>query len=305
LLVLCLTATDLAAGDRVNLRRGVCKGERIPFPRAHPRLTEPTVNDLRITHIGGPTALIEIGGWRLLTDPTFDPPGRRYNFGWGTSSRKLAGPAIPAAELGTIDAVLLSHDHHGDNLDPAGRALLPSLGVVVTTASGAKRLGADARGLLPWQTTKLEADRRPTIEITATPCRHGPPLTRPIVGDVIGFALRWEGQEHGVLWISGDTVLYDGVREVGHRLQVDTALLHLGGVRFPVTGPLRYTMTAHEAVELCKLVRPRVVIPIHYEGWKHFREGREAIERELAEAPEEIRGSVRWLPIGVATDLSV
>jgi hypothetical protein len=31
---------------------------------------------------------------------------------------------------------------------------------------------------------------------------------------VVGFALRWDGQEHGVLWISGDTVLYDGVRGV-------------------------------------------------------------------------------------------
>jgi hypothetical protein len=48
--------------------------------------------------------------------------------------------------------------------------------------------------------------------VTATPARHGPPLSRPITGDVIGFALGWGGQEHGVLWISGDTVLYDGVR---------------------------------------------------------------------------------------------
>ena len=121
--------------------------------------------------------------------------------------------------------------------------------------------------------TRLEAPDRPAIEVTATPCRHGPPLSRPIVGDVVGFALRWDGQEHGVLWISGDTVLYDGVREVAERLGVDTALLHLGGVRFPVTGPLRYTMTAHEAVELCRLVRPRTAIPIHYEGWKHFQRG--------------------------------
>nr|BFE57997.1 hypothetical protein GCM10020063_025230 [Dactylosporangium thailandense] len=49
---------------------------------------------MRVTHVGGPTVLIEVGGWRLLTDPTFDPPGRRYTFGWGTSSRKLAGPAV-------------------------------------------------------------------------------------------------------------------------------------------------------------------------------------------------------------------
>jgi L-ascorbate metabolism protein UlaG (beta-lactamase superfamily) len=257
------------------------------------------VKDVRITHIGGPTALIEIGDWRLLTDPTFDAPGQKYNFGWGTSSRKLTGPAIAASDVPPIDAVLLSHDHHDDNLDAAGRALLPSAGVVITTASGAKRLGESTRGLSVWETTALESPGRPTIEITATPCRHGPPLSHPIVGDVIGFALRWDGQEHGVLWISGDTVLYDGVREVAGRLTVDTAVVHLGGVRFPVSGPLRYTMTAREAVELCGLIKPRTIIPIHYEGWKHFREGREAIEAEFAKAPPEIRDSVQWLPIGV------
>jgi L-ascorbate metabolism protein UlaG (beta-lactamase superfamily) len=261
------------------------------------------LNGVSLTHIGGPTVLIEVGGWRLLTDPTFDPPGGAYRFGWGTGSRKVAGPAIAAADLGPIDAVLLSHDHHDDNLDAAGRMLLPAAGVVVTTVAGAGRLGGGARGLEPWGTTRLEAAGRPAIEITATPCRHGPPLSRPIVGHVIGFALAWEGQPHGVLWISGDTVLYDGVREVADRLEVDTAILHLGGVRFPVTGPLRYTMTAHEAVALCELVRPRTIIPIHYEGWAHFREGRDAIERELAGAPEEIRSRVRWLEIGVATDL--
>ena len=259
--------------------------------------------DVRITHVGGPTALIEVAGWRLLTDPTFDPAGGSYRFGWGTGSRKVAGPAIEAADLPPIDAVLLSHEHHGDNLDAAGRALLPSAGAVVTTVSGARRLGAEARGLEPWATTVLEVPGRPSIEVTATPCRHGPPLSHPLVGDVIGFALRWEGQKHGVLWISGDTVLYDGVREVASRLRVGTALLHLGGVQFPVTGPVRYTMTADDAVELCRLLRPRTTIPIHYEGWKHFRQGRHAAERTFAGAPAEIRDHVRWLPIGIPIDV--
>jgi L-ascorbate metabolism protein UlaG (beta-lactamase superfamily) len=256
-----------------------------------------------ITHIGGPTTLIEVGGWRLLTDPTFDPAGGKYRFGWGTGSRKLAGPAIAAPDIGRIDAVLLSHDHHEDNLDAAGRALLPAADVVVTTVAGAKRLGGETRGLENWATTRLEAEGRVPIEVTATPCRHGPPGSHPIVGDVIGFALRWEGQKRGVLWISGDTVLYDGVREVATRLAVDTALLHLGGVQFPVTGPVRYTMTAEDAVELCRLVRPRTTIPIHYEGWKHFRQGRNAVERVFATAPAEIRDRVRWLPIGVPIDV--
>jgi L-ascorbate metabolism protein UlaG (beta-lactamase superfamily) len=259
---------------------------------------------VRITHIGGPTTLIEIEGWRFLTDPTFDGPGRRYSFGWGTSSRKLGGPAIAASALGAIDVVLLTHDHHDDNLDEGGRALLPSAGAVVTTLAGAKRLRGGARGLEPWGTTTVDAPGRPSVEIIATPCRHGPPLSMPLAGDVIGFALRWDGQENGVLWISGDTVLYDGVRQVADRLQVDTALLHLGGVRFPITGPLRYTMTARDAIELCRLVRPRTVIPIHYEGWKHFRQGRDAIERDFARAPEDVRRRIRWLPIGVAVQIS-
>jgi L-ascorbate metabolism protein UlaG (beta-lactamase superfamily) len=263
------------------------------------------VTDVRITHIGGPTALIEVGGWRLLTDPTFDDAGGKYAFGWGTGSRKLAGPAVPASALPPIDAVLLSHDHHDDNLDPAGRALLPAAGAVITTASGARRLGGNARGVQPWQITHLEAPGRPVIEITATPCRHGPPLSHPIVGDVVGFALRWDGQTGGVLWISGDTVLYKGVLEVGERLRVDTAIVHLGGVRFPVTGPLRYTMTARDAIELCRVIRPRVLIPLHYEGWAHFREARDVAERDLAGAPEDVRGRVRWLPLGRPETLTV
>jgi L-ascorbate metabolism protein UlaG (beta-lactamase superfamily) len=116
---------------------------------------------VRMTHVGGPTVLIEIGGWRLLTDPTFDAAGRKYSFGWGTGSRKLAGPAIGAADIEPIDAVLLTHDHHDDNLDGAGRALLPVAGTVITTTSGAKRLGGNSLGLEPWATAWLEAPARP------------------------------------------------------------------------------------------------------------------------------------------------
>ena len=85
---------------------------------------------------------------------------------------------------------------------------------------------------------------------------------------------------------------------MAERLRVDVALLHLGGVQFPVTGPLRYTMTAKDAIELCRLIKPRTAIPIHYEGWKHFKQGREAIEQELARSPEDIRQTIRWLPLG-------
>lgn len=79
-----------------------------------------------LTHIDTACTLLEIGGWRLVTDPAFDPPGRRYWFGWGSSSRKTGTPAVRPDEVGAVDAVLLSHEQHGDNLDTAGRAFATS-----------------------------------------------------------------------------------------------------------------------------------------------------------------------------------
>jgi L-ascorbate metabolism protein UlaG (beta-lactamase superfamily) len=205
--------------------------------------------------------------------------------------------------------VLLTHDHHADNLDTAGRALLDDVPTVITTEAGARRLGGDTIGLANWQSTRLEpgaGDGRETVEITATPCRHGPPLTRPIVGDVIGFALGgWPAVGEWVTWISGDTVLHKDLWEVADRLDIGVALVHLGGVRFPVTGPLRYTMTVDEAVQLCERLQAHTVIPVHYEGWSHFRQGRAAIDEGLASAPAEIKDAFRFLALGRPTDIAV
>jgi L-ascorbate metabolism protein UlaG (beta-lactamase superfamily) len=255
---------------------------------------------LILTHIGGPTVLVELDGWRLLTDPTFDPAGGHYDFGWGTSSDKLAGPAVAPADLPPVDAVLLTHDHHGDNLDTAGRALLPSVPAVLTTVSGARRLAGNARGLAPGATTRLADGARPDLEVTATPARHGPPLSGPIVGDVIGFALRRAHQERTALWVTGDTVLHRPLRETAAALDVDVAIVHVGGVRFPVTGPVRYTMTGRRAAELIRIARPRVAVPVHYEGWAHFTSGRADVERALA---GDVRERVRWLAPGEPTDV--
>ncbi len=113
-------------------------------------------DNLAITYIGGPTALLEWGGLRFLTDPTFDPAGSEYGSGPATL-KKLAGPALMADALGKVDVVLLSHDHHSDNLDRSGREFLSRARQVVTTVAGAERLGGNSRGLMNWQTMELPA----------------------------------------------------------------------------------------------------------------------------------------------------
>jgi len=252
---------------------------------------------MRLTRFGGPTVLVEFDAWRMLIDPTFDPPGRRYAFAAGTSSVKTHGPLHPAAGLGPLDVILVSHDHHSDNLDDAGRDLLPHATHVVTTASGARRLElANTRGLVAGQSVRLDAAGKPSIEITATPCRHGPPFTHAIVGDVIGFAVRRVGETSVALWVSGDSVLHPALRAAASDLDVDVAIVNAGGVRFGLTGPLRYTMTGAEAVELIGILRPRVAIPAHYDGWSHFRDGEAGFRAAVRDAPPAVASLVRWLP---------
>lgn len=259
---------------------------------------------MKITRIGGPTVLIELDGWRILVDPTFDPPGGRYPFALGTSSVKTRWPALDPADILPVDVVLVSHDHHADNLDARGRSILPTVDHVVTTRSGAARLRLPhARGLRPGDSTVLESPGRQSLRITATPCRHGPPLSRLIVGDVIGFAIGHPGRSAHDVWVTGDTVLHRRLVRAARRLDVDVAVVNAGGVRFGATGPIRYTMTGADAVALVAALRPRVAVPAHYDGWSHFRDGEDGMRRAIRLAPPDVRGRFRWLPDGEPVDL--
>jgi len=115
--------------------------------------------------------------------------------------------------------------------------------------------------------------------------------------------LEWEGQRDGAVWVSGDTVWFSGIPEIAERFEIGTAIVHLGGVRFPGTGPARYTMNAAEATRVAEDFGLKTLVPIHYEGWKHFRQGRAEAERELAAAPAAARERFRWLELGAPTEV--
>lgn len=254
---------------------------------------------VRITHIGGPTALIEIGSLRLLTDPTFEPAGYRYARG-PVEIVKKTGPALDASTLGTVDAVLLSHDHHGDNLDPAGRAYLPHARRVLTTPAGAQRLGGNTQGVNTWQTIDLEGTDGLRVRVTATPARHGPKQIEEVIGDVTGWLIEWDSQRHGALYISGDTVLFEGLEELAHRYRIGTALLHFGAAHAAVYGPFHLTMTGEEGARFAKLLgKDATIIPIHYEGWAHFTQGRTEIEQAFA--ADDLEQQLRFLSFGQPT----
>ncbi|MDF3143636.1 MULTISPECIES: MBL fold metallo-hydrolase [unclassified Streptomyces] len=234
---------------------------------------------------GGPTTLIEYGGLRFVTDPTFDPPGEYPMPLPGDHKLVKTDPSpVTAADLGRVDAVLLSHDEHDDNLDNAGRAFLPEVSVVFTTESGAGRLGRNAHGLTFWQTAELKRPDGATVTVTGLPARHGPVGCEPITGDVIGFMLT--SDDLPSVYVSGDNAALEHVKEIAEKFApVDTAILFLGGARmaFAFDNDLR-TLDSAQGAEVAKILGARRAVPAHFDSWAHFKEGRNEIEAAFTEA---------------------
>lgn len=251
-----------------------------------------------LTLIGGPTLLIEIAGVRLLTDPTFDPPGS-YQSG-PVTLEKRSGPALDVAQIGQIDAVLLSHDQHADNLDHAGRTLLDGVRSTLTTHIGAERLGGTARGLSPWETTEVIGRDCAKLHVTATPARHGPVGIEPMAGDVVGFLLGVE-EPGDAIYVTGDTVWYEGVAEVARRYQPRLVILFAGSAK--TRGSFHLTMDSNDAIETAHAFKDAQIVPVHTDGWAHFSEN----GQDLARAFEALGlgGRLRVLEAGQAVRVAL
>jgi L-ascorbate metabolism protein UlaG (beta-lactamase superfamily) len=236
-----------------------------------------TASEITLTLVGGPTALFELDGLRLLTDPTFDPPGRYQTA--TIRHEKTSGPALTIEEVGALDAVLLSHDQHFDNLDNSGRAMLPTVGVVYTTNAAAGRLGGTALGLAPFETRSLEGCSGKRLLVTATPARHGPVGIERISGDVIGFALGIE-RPGDLAYITGDTLWYEGTAEVARRFAPKLVILYTGSAE--PRGRFRMTMGSEDALEAAHAFPDAALVSVHNEGWIHLRETQDQLADAFA-----------------------
>jgi L-ascorbate metabolism protein UlaG (beta-lactamase superfamily) len=241
-----------------------------------------SASQVLVQTIGGPTAAIRYGGLRLVTDPTFDPP---HEVRAGPSVRvKTTGPAVAVDDIGDVDAVLLSHDHHHDNLDEAGRAFLSRAARVLTTGEGAERLGGATVGLDPFETVHLPRPDGGTVRVTATPAEHGPSDFAVENGPVIGFILEADGLP--AVYVSGDNASVEVVKAVADRFgTVPIAILFTGAASIPEkAGGAPLTLTAERAAIATRLLRARAAIPVHHHGWNHYAEDADDIRRAFAAA---------------------
>ena len=240
-----------------------------------------------VTYIGGPTAVLEYAGMRILTDPTFDEP-QRYDDPGSTPLVKTHGPGIALADIGVIDLVLLSHHEHPDNLDVTGAEWLIGR-PVLSTLEAAHDL--DVTGLAPWQ--KITVGH---VTVTAVPALHGPVGSEEFVGTVTGFVLQCEEEPN--VYVSGDNASLDVVRSIAAEFPaIDYAVIFAGAARVPaIDAPL--TLTSTDAVEAAHILGAAQVVGLHTEDWEHFSETRAQLEAAFAGT-----GLLASTPRGVRVDL--
>jgi L-ascorbate metabolism protein UlaG (beta-lactamase superfamily) len=233
--------------------------------------------------VGGPTTVLDLGGLRVVSDPTFDAPGAH---GYLT---KTAGPAVAEDQLGPVDLVLVSHDNHADNLDDRGRALALTAPLVLTTRSGAGRLGQPAVGLAPWTSHSVPRPDGGELTVTAVPAVHGPEDgERDADGfvncEVIGFVL--SGHDLPTIYVSGDNASIQTVAEIARRgPAIDATVLHAGAARVASKFQNRaLSLDSIRAAAAAAVLGPAAVIPAHYDGWAHFSEGRDDLARAFGDA---------------------
>lgn len=283
-----------------------------------------------LTWWGTATTQIDLGGARLLCDPALDPANSQYDFGpwyapaaWFASTKTydLGDRALPQP----VDAVLVSHDHHADNLDYRGREFLVSDEVkrVITPSPAADRLkqalprhggksapldglgiGPKLTGLDWYESTELKTEHGP-LRISASPAKHGPSGT-PRIYEVCGFVV--EGQGIPTVWVSGDTVLFDDLDRFlsAWRGGVDVAVVHCGGVRFPdvpVIGDERFTFDGAEAIAALEVLDPAHVLMVHHSGWTHFRQP--LAELKSVVATSRFAARTRWPSLGEVVTFDV
>jgi L-ascorbate metabolism protein UlaG (beta-lactamase superfamily) len=259
-----------------------------------------------IFFVGTATVVIRYAGFTILTDPNFLHAGDHVHLGYGLTSVRKTEPAVEIEDLPSLDFVLLSH-LHGDHFDRVVERKLNRATPIISTRHASRYLQkvgfTQTHSLESWESIDVGKGEA-SLRLTAMPGTHGPGLFGAVLPPVMGSMLDFgsEAGDHRLrMYISGDTLMHDRLREIPRRFpDVDLALLHLGGTK--VLG-IVVTMDAEQGLEAMRIVEARTTLPIHYNDYEAFKSPLEDFKQAVREADLEDR--VHYLAHGDTYEFEV
>lgn len=264
-----------------------------------PDTVKPDFSTGEIFFVGTATVLLRYAGFTILTDPNFLHQGDHVHLHYGIKSARLTNPAIELEELPQLDFIMLSHMHE-DHFDRVVEQKLDKNLPIITTPHATEKLKKKgfhaAQAIATWESLDVvKGDAR--VQITSMPGRHGPGILNALLPPVMGSMLDFHtstGEKTFRLYVSGDTLVYDELKEIPQRFgNIDLALLHLGGTR--IFGVM-LTMDAQQGVQIMQIIAPRTAIPIHYNDYTVFKSPLEDFKKAVAQAG--LQDKVRYLSHG-------
>ena len=217
-----------------SMKEFICGGDRrvpqAPLPSLNPLggWKRPVDSGLRATWLGHSTVLIEIDGYRVLTDPVWGPRASPSRF---IGPKRFQPVPVAIRELPPLDAVIVSHDHY-DHLDYTTMRAMRRMSVPVVTSLG---VGShlESFGIAPERIVELdwwESHRLPGTDLTlhAAPSHHFSGRGLKDGNKTLWSSFVVRSPRHRVFF-SGDTGPTDEHAEIHARLgPFDLVMLEVG-----------------------------------------------------------------------------
>jgi N-acyl-phosphatidylethanolamine-hydrolysing phospholipase D len=248
---------------------------------------------MHLLWVGGPTSRIELGSFRLLTDPMFGKGPEAFIMNGHPSTGEDNVPIarrspLPPVEVDELDLVLASH-LHSDHFDaPAVERLDKGLPVVAPTANvpQLQDWGFNEVEGMDWRQERSWHKHGERLRLLALPAHHSHDAqVSHELGVVNGYLLEHhtdaDADAFRIYW-TGDTVWFDELHQIAEEIpDLDLLLPHLGGVG--KDGPWGLmSLDAAEAARVVRVTRPRTVIPVHHSTFSHYVEPISELAKALA-----------------------
>ena len=258
-----------------------------------------------IQWIGGPTYILKLGSFKILTDPMLGPKSKeafriKIHPTTGEKNAAIERFSDPAEfDRSNIDLLLISH-MHPDHIDPAAVEILDKNLKTITTAQGVptmQKWGFTNSLGLEWKDTVTMKKGKEYLKIIAVKSMHAEEPLNSELGKGNGYIIEYgSGKSIFRIYWTGDTVWFDEIASFSSYGKIDLLIPNMGA---PGNG--KRGLDALQALKIITALDPKKIIPVHHTTFSHYAEPISVLQSELSKT--KYKNRLQLVPLGVPQKL--